>query len=320
MKYIRWTVLILCVCMTMTSGCSRETRQPMERQTASQYTVRDSRGKIVSFSEKPQRIVSCFVFADEIILDLVDHKRIAGLSKWVHDPGLSSSIEQAKDVPGIAELNMESIISLSPDVVILADNVGADFVASLEDAGLTVYVFRGIFRIHEVAPLVVELAKVVGEPARGEALVQQMKARLASLAEKTASISPEQRTSALIFLRFGAIGGAGSIYNDSLTAIGLRDSYTQVRQIIMPDTSMMLSKEEVVKANPEWLIMGSWTMGGKYKNSDKQLADFYDDPAYATVEAIKNRRAIIVPQRYVNCLSHHVGEVLEELYPAIYLK
>jgi hypothetical protein len=38
---------------------------------------------------------------------------------------------------------------------------------------------------------------------------------------------------------------------------------------------MILSKEEVVKVNPEILIFGSWTMGGKYKNSEAQLAEFY---------------------------------------------
>ncbi len=299
------------------SGCGNEKQQPTEVKSVSSYSVTDSRGKTILLTKKPERIISSHVFADEILLDLVDRKRIAGLSKWVHDPGLSSSVEQAKEVTGIAELNMESIISLSPDVVIVADNVGIDFVTSLEDAGLKVYVFRGIFQIREIAPLVAELAKVVGEQERAAVLIQRMNERLDSLAAKRNS---SVRESALIILRFGAIGGAGSIYNDSLVAVGLKDSYNAVRTVKKADTSMILSKEEVVKANPDLLILGSWTMGGKYKSSEKQLEEYYNDPAFATVTAIKKRRVVIVPQRYVNCLSHHVGEALEQLDLAIHKK
>jgi iron complex transport system substrate-binding protein len=313
------TFIVLLFCIVITGGCGEKLQspEPKSQEVPVGYFVTDSRGKTIAFSKKPQRIVSSHVFADEILLDLVDHKRIAGLSKWVHDPGLSSSVEQAKEVSGVAELNMESIISLSPDVVILADNVGIDFITSLEDAGLKVYVFHGIFQINEIAPLVKELAAIVGENEKGQELIRNMTARLESLAQKVSEIPSHQRKIALLVLRFGAIGGLGSIYHDSLTAVGLRDGYDNVRQIKKTDTSMILSKEEVVKVNPEILIFGSWTMGGKYKNSETQLAEFYEDPAYASVTAIMNKHVIIIPQRYVNCLSHHVGEALENLYASV---
>lgn len=312
------SVCLLLVFLFSGSGCGSVGQNRSEGSSVTAYSVTDSRGKNILFENKPQRIVCVHVFADEILLDLVDTKRIAGLSKWVRDPGLSSSVEKAKQVVGVAELNMESIIGLAPDLVIVANNNGADFVSSLEAAGMRVYVFRGIFQINEIAPLVLELAKVVGEPERGQSLVRRMNEKLETLAAKYRNAPLEKRESALIFLRFGAIGGMGSIYHDSLVAIGLQDSYDKVRIVKKADTSMILSKEEVVKANPDLMVMGSWTMDGKYKNSEEQLEEYYGDPAYAPISAIKNRRVVIVPQRFVNCLSHHIGDALEQLALAVH--
>lgn len=47
--------------------------------------------------------------------------KIVGLSKWVHDPGLSMGYKQAEDVPGIVENNLESVIALKPDLLFVAD-------------------------------------------------------------------------------------------------------------------------------------------------------------------------------------------------------
>lgn len=315
--------LIICflsLFLVSSNGCGSVVPPNPAAKSASSYSITDSRGKSIHFDNKPQRIVCGHVFADEILLDLVEPDRITGLSKWVHDPGLSSSVEKAQKVAGVVDLNMESIIRLSPDLVILADNAGADFVSSLESAGLKVYVFRGIFRINEIAPLVSDLARLVGEQERGQAMVMKMNSKLEALAIKYRKHPDEIREAALIILRFGAIGGTGSIYNDSLVAIGLKDSYDTVRTIKKTDTSMILSKEEIVKANPDLMILGSWTMGGKYKSSEEQLAEYYNDPALATVSAIKNHRVVIVPQRLVNCLSHHVGEALEQLALAVHKK
>ena len=59
--------------------------------------------------------------------------------------------------------------------------------------------------------------------------------------------------------------------------------------------------------------MALWTQGGAYDDSKMQLQEMYSDPAFATVNAVKNKRAYIFPQRLVNSLSHHAGKNLIEL-------
>ena len=125
----------------------------------------------------------------------------------------------------------------------------------------------------------------------------------------------DPKEKALLFLRFGAIGGEGTVYHDALTALGFYDCYNEIRKVsaVAQASSSILSKEEVIQANPDVFLLARWTQGDAYKDSEAQLREMYEDAAYENVSAVKNRRAYIFPQRYVNCLSHHAGKNLLEL-------
>lgn len=79
------TVLAVVYCF----GCAGTVDKQNDAAKKQSYVVQDVRGKKLSFESKPQKIISLYVYGDEVLLDLVDHKRIAGLSKWVHDEDLA---------------------------------------------------------------------------------------------------------------------------------------------------------------------------------------------------------------------------------------
>ena len=147
-----------------------------------------------------------------------------------------------------------------------------------------------------------------------------MNIKINAVKTKVAAIPQKQRKTGMLFLRFGAIGGAGCIYNDILSTAGIEDCYQQARPAAQEytGTSRILSKEEVLKTNPEFLLIGSWSQGGAYQNSKDQLEEIYSDPAYVGMTAIKKRQAIIIPQSYVNCLSHNVAKSIELLHTVVY--
>ena len=170
--------------------------------------------------------------------------------------------------------------------------------------------------------MITTLGQAVGEPERAAQMNRTLAKRLAAVRKKVDKLPAEARERALLLLRFGAIGGKGCIFNDTMTLAGVIDCYNEVRAVdqTLPGMSRILSKEEAVKANPDIIILGSWSQGGAYANSDQQLAELYNDPAYAEVEAIKNKRVIVIPQSYVNCLSQHIATGVERLYEAVYEK
>lgn len=281
--------------------------------TPAAYTAEDSRGKTITFAEKPTRILCGFVFADEVLLDLVAHDRIAALDKWIHDEGLSSAVQEAADVKTVIEMNTESIVAQRPDLILMPEGSRGDLAATLEDMGFRVYVYKNARRLGEVESMIRSIAAAVGERERGDALIEGFQKDMAQVKHMKKPGDPREK--ALLFLRFGAIGGEGTVYHDALTALGFYDCYNEVRKVsaIAQSSSSILSKEEVIQANPDVFLLARWTQGDAYKDSEAQLRDIYEDAAYANVSAVKNRRAYIFPQRYVNCLSHHAGKNLLEL-------
>ena len=323
------TVLAVVYC----SGCAGTVDKQNDAAKKQSYVVQDVRGKKLSFESKPQKIISLYVYGDEVLLGLVDHKRIAGLSKWVHDEDLAMGAKEAKYVPQIAESNPEAILALKPDLVLLPDSSKPEQISSLEDVGIKVFVYPAASRLSNIPKTIKAIGGAVGEPEQAEKLIAEMQKKISAVEAKVKKMQPEDRKKGLLFLRFGAleaqidlgigaIGGKGIIFNDIMTAAGVEDCYEAARHTIAdkPGTSRILSKEEVVQANPDYIIIATWSQGGAYKAGNAQLEELYADPALATVTAVKKKQAIVIPQGYVNCLSQHAADSVELLHEAVYGK
>ena len=297
------------------SGCGGST----SNSSNAGYTVTDSRGKELHMKEKPKRIICTYVFADEILLDLVSHDQIVAMDKWVHDPGLSMAVDSAKDITTEVDNSAEHMISLQPDLVIVGESQ-VKLIQSLEGAGLPVFVYKDAKLIKDIPEEVRMIGKAVGEDAKADSLVATMEEKLQVIDKKVAAIPKDERKRVMLVLRFGPIGGEGSIFHDVLTRAGCIDVYNDVRPPTVGDkgTSMILSKEEFVKSDPDMIIMGNWSQGGAYKDSNQQLEEMYATSAYSSMKAIANKQVIIIPQRNINCLSHHVVDGIETVYNAVY--
>ena len=59
-------LLLAAICVIALGGCMSDAPQ-----SGDGYTVTDARGKTLHMKEKPKRIISTYIFADEILLDLV---------------------------------------------------------------------------------------------------------------------------------------------------------------------------------------------------------------------------------------------------------
>lgn len=300
------SVIMLC-CLI---GCGNDNTKTSNKVL---YKATDARGKTIEFNAKPQRIVSLSLWGDEVLLDLVDHKRIAGMDKWVHDASVSSAVESAKDVKTVVSNASESVLKVDPDLILLASKMAnQNTIKTFEDVGRKVFVYDAASNISEIPTCIRSIASAVGEKEQGEKLIAKFNADL----QKAKEISSARtgKTKALGFLKNGAYGGKGTIIYDVLTGAGFVDGYNEVRNTPKGhDARGFLSKEEVVKVNPDIIIIGHWEYDGKGPSGTEQLNEMYKDPAYATVNAIKNKKAYVVPQRLLVGISQHTAENILEL-------
>lgn len=314
----KWSVLLLCVFLVILTGCQAK-HEIRNGSNTSGYSLQDARGKWIHLTEKPRRIICTSVTADEILLDLVSHDRIIGMDKWVHDPGISMAYEAAKNIPHEVGDSAEYMVSLSPDLIILSDNQ-AKMVETLENTGVPVFVYRSAKVISGIPRVIRTLGEAVGESQKAEEMVGQLETRLSDIQKKVDQIPAEKRKRGMTVLRFGPIGGEGTIIHDVMTHAGVIDVYNEVRPPYFAGDrmSMILSKEEFIQSDLDIIIMGNWSQGGAFKDSFQQFEDMYKDPAYSSMPVIQNRQVVVVPQKYVNCLSHHVADGIEAVYQAVY--
>ena len=120
LQTISWLCkLLVHACMIfmliLLSGCNNNKGDSSvlnDNNKPSSYTVTDDTGAKLQFSEKPKRIVSYSISTDEILIALVKPERIVALSRLVDDPGVSSIVKEAKQIPNRVQGNsMEGVLA-----------------------------------------------------------------------------------------------------------------------------------------------------------------------------------------------------------------
>lgn len=159
------------------------------------------------------RIVSLDHCADQFVLKLVERERILAVSPYAASD-FSYMREAAVGVPTVRPV-AEDVLILRPDLVVRSYGGGPDAAAFFERAGVPVLDIGWTPDIPAVMANIERLAKGLGAPERGAALVADMKTRLDAIGKRT----PDR--SVLYMTPGGVTTGPGSLVHEILLAAGL---------------------------------------------------------------------------------------------------
>ena len=165
---------------------------------------------------RPQRIVSTNLCADELLLALADRSQIRSVTWLVKDPAMSLDAAAAADIPANHGL-AEEVILHEPDLILAGRFSAPATVGVLKRLGFEVKSLGHPTSIDDVRRLILEVAELVGHPARGAALVAEIDRRLQRLAASSLELS------AVYFQANGVTTGPGSLADDVLARAGLRN-------------------------------------------------------------------------------------------------
>jgi iron complex transport system substrate-binding protein len=274
-------------------------------------TVTDGLGNQVTISAKPMHIVSATLSTDEILLDLVDHSRIAAITANALDASQSPIAEEAKDFDILAKADPEAIVALNPDLVFLASYTDAGVVKQLRDAKITVFLLASFSSIKDVEANITLLGQVVGEEKQAATIVEDMETRLKTIADAVKDVKP------LTVVYYGPDGyssGAGSSIDDvithagginAVTAGGIKDPYPQ------------LSDEFLVQQDPDVILLAGFN-----SYAPDFVAKFNANPNFQTLKAVKNKHVYVANDGHVATISQYivdgVSDVAALLYPDAY--
>lgn len=313
-------ILLLMVLMSgLLWGCASESK-PIQVDALPHvaYSVVDDAGRKLSFERKPTRIVSLTYGTDEILVALVDLKRIRAFSRWAGDQEISFiTREQLIDVGLKVNDNLEAILKLEPDLVVASAATSYDVVQSLENIGIKVYIASSPRNYEGMCRKIEHLAQAVGEADKGKALVEAMDQRMQQLEQRLSKLPDQERKVAVAFNFTSAMGRRGDLLDNMLNKAHVINGIAAVTPPISEHGSVIISKEMVVGIDPDVFLLPTWN----YNNKQDVRGYAYEvkhDPAYKNLKAIKNNQIKFVSDKYRYVASQHIVEAVEAIAQTIY--
>ena len=172
-----------------------------------------------SSTQRPMRVVSLDVCADQYVLKLLERERILAVSPDA-TAGFSYLRDAARGLRVVRPV-AEDVLVLKPDLVVRAYGGGPNATAFFERAGVPVLSIGWAADIPGVFDTIESTAAGFAEQERGARLVAEMRERLERLQSSAAG------RSALYMTPSGVTTGPGSLVHEMLVAAGLDNFQTQ---------------------------------------------------------------------------------------------
>lgn len=248
----------------------------------------------------PQRIASLTLATDEMLAELVPPERVVSVTYLADDPGISNVAGgYAGHVPRLRDTDVERILALAPDLICVAPYNTADALKLLERSGLAVYRNEALNSLDEIEVGVQQLGEQVGEPERARALVERLRARRQTLAQRLRDLPHRQR---VLFWSAGFTAGRGTTLDDIIREAG----GVNVAAELGLQGSAEIAPERVVAADPDIILLARWSAG-------ERQAGVEQHPILCHLRAVRDNRVIAIEGRYLTCVSQFVIEGAERL-------
>lgn len=195
---------------------------------------------------KPQRILSMNQCTDLLVMQLVPKARIAGVTYLARDgaqalfPGAATGIPVNYGTP-------EDIIKFRPDLILTGDFSLAVTRRLAREVGAPIVEVKSTRTFDDVRRNLRQIGTAVGEPARAEALIRQMDARLAGLAAQT----PARPVRVVAWDGGATVPGTDTFANRIITAAGAVNIAARSGPIYTG-----FDVERLLEARPDALLFG----------------------------------------------------------------
>jgi iron complex transport system substrate-binding protein len=252
---------LLALLLIVLVGC-RGAKTPEAPESASvavpkTISVVDDADRIVEIASTPQRLMSLAPSNTEILFALGLGDRVVGVTDSCNYPEEAKIIEQ---VGSYFKPNIEKIFSLSPDLVLAGTGITGlqEIVAKLEELGIPVLILdpsdlEGILTDIQL------VGKATGAEREAEALVSEMRARIAVVTEKAIEVKERPK----VFCEIDATDpskpwttGPGSFMDAMIQLSGGTNVAADA-----PSPWVQLSTEEIIAKDPEIIILADSKYG-----------------------------------------------------------
>ena len=213
---------------------------------------------MASADTKPTRIVSINLCTDQLLLQLVGHKRIASVTYLAADPYISYSANRAVGLVknhGLAE----EVVALNPDLILAGAFTSRPTTSLLKKLGYRVIEFEMAGSFETLRQNIIKAGEVLDEEKKAGRLVTQFDRALGKL---TSSGRP---VSAIILQPNAAGAGNVSLLDDifrsaNLTSISLGQGILGIGWLTLDQVIWAQPELIISDVDPSWPSLGHFAM------------------------------------------------------------
>lgn len=254
----------------------------------------------IARADCPVSIVSLSLASDEILVDIVDRKRISALTYFASDPSISNVAEKASGIPSV-RANVEQVIRKSPDLVVLAGHTNPNIRAHLEKAGIATLVLDEVFSLESVKRNIRMLGAAVCERDAAQRLVETMERTIEDAGKK---IPKEKPAPTVLF--YGAPGftvGLRTTINDIIESSGAANA--AARRGLAGHANV--STEYVIASSPDIVLTSSY---------NPSHPDFVG--GLLASSALDGKKIVVLQGKHLDAASHYAARAVEDLVDSLF--
>ncbi|SEM09797.1 iron complex transport system substrate-binding protein [Mesobacillus persicus] len=319
MKKLYTLLFALLLAVGILTGCGGSPEEPTvetpneENQASEQeeasfpLTITDALDNEVVIEAKPEKIVSLIPSNTEIAYALGLGEQIVGVSDFDNFP--EEVVEKEKI--GNMEINIEKIISLSPNLVLAHASSAHNSEAGLQqlkDAGIAVLVVNDAQNLEDVYKGILMVGSATGELDEAETIVADMKEKIEEIQAKVKEIKETDRKT--VFVEVSPAPeiysvGANTFMNEMLQIINAKN-------VVSEDGWPKMDPEAVIERNPDVII----TTHGYYTGDP--VSDVVSRDGWQDITAVKNEQVVDVDSDMVTRTGPRIAQGVEEIAKAVY--
>ena len=251
---------------------------------------------IVSIPSKPLRVITASVGHDEITLALVPKERLVGVGSSTKSVTYSNVALLVQDIAEITR-DPETIVTLSPDVVVTSPFFSAEGIDALSRLGIPV-VQTDLQQGPEARiDNILLMGYIYGEENRAVEFAAEVKDRYESLVSVTGAAGPKPRVLALTqYSDTIWTAGRNSTEGGVITAAGGINAAEEAGI----ESNQTMSLEGVIAMSPDIIVIAQPVELGAAEFRQSLL----DNEALAEVPAIRNGQVHLVEGKHFTTLSY----------------
>ncbi|MCH2105178.1 MAG: ABC transporter substrate-binding protein [Planctomycetes bacterium] len=291
--------------LLLSSACRQEAPAP---QADAFYECESPDGARVILQERPARVIPTSSSTTDIVLALIEPERLAGLPETV----LSYSHEVSQrgmpaEVPTFTHYVGESLLALSPDLVIGHVYQELDTTRVLRKAGVPVYSLTYPKTVEAVISDVRQISELLGETERGEALAREMQTRL----ERLRADTRREELRALTYTNLGSgvwTTGAGSSLDLMIQLAGMQNAGAEDGY----EMDYQIDVERLLVLDPDVLIVA-----GSVSGLTPSIEFLREDELIQGLKAVRHDHIVTLPSTLFSANSQHLLTAAEHLSASV---